>query len=281
MKTMLMLTDFSEAAFRAAEYACDLIDPLQVGRIILFHSFQAVVVGTDLPASTVLNDREIYLNCMESLGLVHDRLKPLAGPTVKIDLLAEDTTLSPDSINELCRKEAVDLVVVGVSGKSGLEKLLMGSVTAQLLRSVDYPLLVVPQNAMIGKTVNNIALSTDLKDHSLIPVNLLHDFLGAFPASLQVVNVLPEEKERYSTETEASIAALQNILKKYDPVFHYIQGDDIVENILSFASKHHISLIIAIPKKHGFFSTVFHQSITKKMAYHSHVPLLCLPALHE
>lgn len=277
---MLILTDFSEAAFRAAEYACDLVDPLQIGRIILFHAFQTVVVGTDLPAATVLNDRQIYLDSMESLGLVHDRLKPLAGPTVKIDLLAEDTSLFPDSINELCRKEAIDLTVMGVSGKTGLEKLLMGSVTTQMLRSGEFPVLIVPQDALIGRAMESIVFSTDLKDVSAIPVDLLHNFLDVFPATLHVVNVLPEAKEKYSPETEESIAKLHATLEKYNPAFHYIQGDDIVENILSFSEQHHVSLIVTVPKKHNFFSTVFHKSISKKLAYNSRVPLLYLPALH-
>jgi nucleotide-binding universal stress UspA family protein len=280
MKTMLILTDFSEAAFRAAEYACELVDPLQIGRIIVFHAYQTVVVGTDLPIATAMTDRQIYLDSMEALGLLHDRLKPLAGPTVKIDLLAEDTSLFPDPINELCRKEAIDLIVMGVSGKSGLEKLLMGSVTTQMLRSGEFPVLIVPQDALIGRVVESIVFSTDLKDVSTIPVDLLHNFLDVFPATLHVVNVMPEAKEKYSPETEESIAKLHAILERYNPDFHYIQGDDIVENILSFSEQQHVSLIIAVPKKHNFFSTVFHKSVSKKLAYNSRVPLLSLPALH-
>lgn len=280
MKSMLILTDFSEAAFRAAEYACALVDSLQVGRIILYHTYQSIAVGTDIPTATAMTDRQIYLDSMEALGLVHDRLRPLAGHAVKIDLLAEDTSLFPGSINELCRREGVDLIVLGVSGKSGVEKVLMGSVTTQVLKSSETPALIVPQEALIGRTVKSMVLSADLKDFSTMPVDLLCKFLDAFPAELHVVNVLPEAREKYSPETEESIAKLHATLEKYQPAFHYIQGDDTVEHILSFVEQQHASLIIAVPKKHGFLSGLFHKSIAKELAYNTRVPLLALPALH-
>ena len=276
---MLILTDFSEAALRAAEYACEWVDALQVRRIVLYHAYQTMVAGTDLPATSVVTtDRQLYQESMESLGLLHDRIKPLVGHTIKIDMLAENQSFLPDFVNQLCKREAIDLIVMGVSGKSGLDKLLMGSITAQTLRSSEYPALIVPQEAFIGRGIKEIVFTTDLKDLPAIPTDLLYGFLDAFPATLQVVNVMPEAKEKYSPETEASITKLYTVLEKYRPAFHYIQGDDIVSNILSFSEQQHASLIITIPKKHHFLGTMFHKSISKKLAYQSKVPLLSLPA---
>lgn len=280
MRSILVLTDFSEPAFHAAEYACQLADRLQVGRIVLYHAYQTVIDGTDLPSSTtIINSQEIYLKSMETLGLVHDRLRSLVGPAVKIELLAEDTSFLPELINELCRREAIDLIVMGVSGKSGLEKLFMGSVTAQTFRTSDFPALIVPPEALIGREIKSIVLATDLKDFSTIPTGLLFEYLDIFKAELLVVNVAPEEAEGYTIETNESITQLQHTLEKYQPAFHYIQGDDIVENILSFSAQHRASLIITFPRKHGFWSTIFHKSISKKLAYNSPIPLLSLPTI--
>ena len=286
MKSILILTDFSEPAFRAAEYVCNWVDCLQAGRIIVYHAYQNIATGatTGIPVAVAsLNDQEMYVRSMESLGMVHDRLTPLVGQSVKIDLWAEDTvSLSlADSVNQLCRREGVDLVVMGASGKSGLEKVLLGSTTSQVLKSSEFPVLVVPQEALVGRAVKTIIFSADLKDFAATPVNRLHRFLDAFPATLHVVNVQPEAKEKYSPETQEAIAKLHAVLEKYNPSFHYLQGDDIVENILSFSEQQHASLIIAVPKKHSFLASVFHKSIAKKLAYHSQIPLLALPALQE
>lgn len=278
MKTMLILTDFSENAFRAAEYAAQLAVPLQISRIILFHAYQSVMAGTDLPIPDTQNDQQFYLEKMENLAMWQDRLKTMAGSNanIKIDLLAEDISL-PSYLNERCKKEGVDVIVMGVSGKSGLEKLLLGSTTSMLIEESKAPVMIVPKDTIIGREIKTIVFATDLKDHSVIPVHELYEFLDAFPAEVRVVNVAPHADEKYSYEAKETITELRTIFEKYNPVFDYINEDNIVEGIHSYAAQHHASLIIVVPRKHGFFSSFFQKSISKKLAYHSDIPLLTLP----
>jgi hypothetical protein len=37
-----------------------------------------------------------------------------------------------------------------------------------------------------------------------------------------------------------------------------------------------IQLVIMVPEKYGFFKSLFHHSVTKKLAFHTHIPLLLL-----
>jgi nucleotide-binding universal stress UspA family protein len=278
MKSMLILSDFSEAAFRAAEYACGLTSPLQINKIVLYHAYETMVPGTDVPVYIPQGEQQIYMESMEALGLLHDRIKSMVDDSTQIDLLAEDTTLS-DRINSLCSEKGIDFIVMGVSGKSGLEKLL-GSTAIEILKISDLPVLVVPNEALIGRGIKTIVFTTDLKESSTVPVNQLNTFLEAFKADIHVANVKSSEAaEKYTPEMEASIAVLHDIMDKYHASFHYITGDNIVDEILNFADQNKASLIITVPKKHSFFSALFHKSISKKLAYNSRVPLLCLPGL--
>jgi len=278
MKSMLILTDLSEAAFRAAEYACELTGFLQIERIVLCHAYQTIVATTDLPVFPEKTDPQIYLESMEALGLMHDRLKPMVGQAVKIDLLAIDAVL-PEMINQQCRELDIDMVVMGVSGKSGLEKLLMGSSTGRILETSEFPVLIVPKEALIGRKMQTIVFTTDLKDIAAIPVDQLYSFLDAFRSDICVVNVeTPAEQEKYSPETKEVIAGLHHLLEKYHTSFYYLEGNDTVESILVFANDRKASLIITVPKAHSFFSAIFHKSISKKLAYNSSIPLLSLPA---
>jgi len=278
MKSMLILTDFSEAAFRAAEYACVLTGLLQIRRIILYHAYQTIVATIDPPVSPVKNNRQVYLESMEALGMLNDRLKAMVGPAVQIDLFAVDAFF-PELINQRCKEEDVDIIVMGVSGKSGLEKLVMGSTTARMLKTSGYPLLIVPRETPLGREIKTIVFTTDLHDISTIPGDQLYSFLDAFKADICVVNVETSAEEgKYSPETKEAIAGLHRLLDRYHPSFYYLEGDDTVESILVFAGDRKGSLIIAVPKKHDFFSTIFHKSISKNLAYNSPVPLLSLPA---
>jgi len=274
---MLILTDFSEAAFRAAEYACGLTGSLQVDRIVLCHAFQTIAVTTDLPVSPVKTDHRIYLESMEALGLLHDRIKPLVGQAVKIDLLALDAVL-PEMINQQCREMGIDMIVMGVSGKSGLKKLLMGSSTARMLETSEFALLIVPKDAQVRSEIKTIVFTTDLTDISAMPVPLLYSFLDAFKSEICVVNVeTPTEEKKYSPETKEAIAGLHHLLDRYPSSFYFLEGDDVTQTILVFAGHHKASLVISVPKRHPFLSAFFHKSISKRLAYNSSIPLLFLP----
>ena len=52
----------------------------------------------------------------------------------------------------------------------------------------------------------------------------------------------------------------------------------MVAGINQFVADNKIDMIVFIPKKHSFFNSIFHESNTKRMAFHSTIPLL---ALHE
>jgi nucleotide-binding universal stress UspA family protein len=282
MKSMLILTDFSEAAFRAAEYACELADTLHIERIILYHAYQTITADEDLPAvTTINNDQQIYLKSMEALGMLHDRIKPIVKDISTIDLVAEDTALMSldDLIDQRNKKEEIDLIVMGTSGKSGLERFLAGSTTSKILRTGKWPVLIVPEQTLPGRVIETIVLTSDLEHKGSVPSHQLYDFLDALPGNLQVVNVGRKAGENYSQEKEEAIAELHELLEKYDPAFHYVAGDHIVEEILAFAEGRHASLIIAVRHKHGFLSRLFHESITKKLAYNFKIPLLSLAGL--
>jgi nucleotide-binding universal stress UspA family protein len=287
MKTMLILTDFSEVAFRAAEYACELAGPLHINRIILFHAYQTLAASADIAGTAPIidpqlyDDRQVYLASMESLGLLHDRLKPMLEPAVNIDLVAENAGLADlvDLINQRSRNESIDMIVMGVSGKSGLEKFLLGSTTTKILREGEWPVLIVPPETLLGRTIKTIVFTSDLERVDSIPTHQLYDLLNALPGKLQVINVERKVAEKFSPEMENAIAGLHELLEKYDPDFHYITGDDIGREILAFAEQQHASLIIAVHQKRRFLSNLFHESITKKLAYNSKIPLLSLPGL--
>ncbi|HEY6899220.1 MAG TPA: universal stress protein [Puia sp.] len=278
MKSILILTDFSEESFRAAEYGCEMARLLQVDQIVLFHAYQTVVSIIDIPLSSVENNVVIHEENMGMLAMQQERLKPMAGD-IRFNLIANDGFL-PEGINQICYEEGVELIVMGVSGKSGFERTVLGSTTARMLENIEFPLLIVPAEAVIGNGVKSVVFASTLKNTTELPMLRLFAFLDAFKPSLAVVNVeTPAEQGKYSPQLREGVEHLQKRLAKYQPAFYYIEGDDVVESLLVFAAEHKSSMIIGVPEKHGVLS--FHKSVSKKLAYNSKIPFLALPAIQK
>jgi nucleotide-binding universal stress UspA family protein len=49
-----------------------------------------------------------------------------------------------------------------------------------------------------------------------------------------------------------------------------------VNGINQFVDEQQVDLVITVPKEHNFFAQLFSSSHTKKLAFHSHVPILVL-----
>lgn len=278
MRSILILTDFSEAAFRAAEYVCGLADSWQPGRMVLYHAYQTAIATSDLPVNSVVTNRKVHQEAMEALSLVSDRLKSILTRPVAIDIIAEDSFL-PDTINERCREQNIDLIVMGAEDRSRIDRLLFGPTTARILKTSRCPVLVVPEHATRGRPVGTIVFATDLKDASALSGHRLYPWLDRLAAGLAVVHVgQAAVQENHQTDTRTASTDLHQLLDRYHPTYHYLGGEDVVKGILEFARDRGASLIIAVPKEHGILSSLFHQSVSEKLAYNSPVPLLFFPS---
>jgi len=277
MRSIIVLTDFSEASFRAAEYACSLADRLEISRIILYHAYEVVITPTEMPVAPVKTDQELYLESMEEMGLMRDRLRSRCPETVVIEMFAEDG-FSPETVNQRCQEQKIDMIVMGISGKSGLDRLMTGSITARMMEKCLFPLLMVPEEVLIGREIRSVVFATDLKDIASIPADRLCSLLEALGAEVHVVNAGPDKERKFLPEEKReAFDALHRMLDKYPSHFHFIDGDNVVDSILVFAGEQHASMVIAMPKKHSFFDGIFHRSVSKRLAYNSRIPLLSLP----
>jgi len=272
MKTLLVLTDFSEAATHAAKYATIFAKQLMATRIILFHKLQKIdaVPNTPLLVDRAYKSREESLQHLKRL--VND-LKFLKHTYTELSYLVKEGSLE-ELTNELITKYQVDYVVMGLTGKSKLEQTLIGSNTIKIAKSITIPLLIVPESSKlvpISKIVSLLSLF-DLKQaqtiHHLLNPLLHHNNFELF--------VLHHENEPHPQNSlhNHNRTSLREQIAPYHPKFFIIGEVDIVKEVLDFCSSYQVSLIIHIEKKRNFFENLFSTDITEEMAYVSHVPVL-------
>jgi len=279
MQTILVLTDFSNVALRAANYAIHLANQLHSKRIILFNAYQSLEPVANVPVTPELpviqaNPDELYKESTMQLDNLRSLLEPTA-PDIIIDTMSDDDILE-EAVKKLISKEHVDLVVAGLADKSNLEKFLVGSHSIRVMENGDYPLVIVPEDAKITP-LERVLLAVDfdmLRRGKSLP--RLVEILNNLHVELFVVNVASDEG--YSDETKEDIKHVHQLLDRYHPSINYIEDSNVVNSINEFADRHDISLIIAIHEKKSLLATIFQKSVSKQLAWQSNVPLLIIPA---
>jgi len=140
-KKILLPTDGSEYANKAAEHAIWIAKESGAEIVALTVMETSTFIG--LPADDLIIRIKEILEEEASNSL--DKIKKLveeSGHDIKLTLKTDEGSPA-DSILNTIEEEGVDLVVMGTSGKHGLDRILLGSVTEKVVRSAKCPVLVV------------------------------------------------------------------------------------------------------------------------------------------
>lgn len=275
MKTIIVPTDFSETAYNAARYAIGLAQQTGATRIVLYHAYELIVPIPDLPTAVpIVNMDDLRESSMEGLRGMQAQLRPMVPSTVTLDVRADNHLLAAN-IDQVCREELADVVVMGITGGSQLEEILVGSNTVDVVKTSAYPVIVVPTQAAFTP-IKKILFACDLrKVAKTTRREPLLRFLDIFKPELHVVNIQKEGREHIHP---AENQELDNMLHDYHPQYHFIDRPNIPEAVTDYAQEIKADLLLIIPKKHGLFDSIFKRSNTSRIAFQTNVPLL---SIHE
>ncbi|MDI6701971.1 universal stress protein [Methanothermobacter wolfeii] len=138
---ILLPTDGSKHANKAAEHAIWIARKSGAEIIALTVMETSSLVG--LPADDLIVRLKEMLEEEASRSLeAVKKLVEESGAGVEITLRTDEGSPA-DAILRTIEKEEVDLVVMGTSGKHGLDRFLLGSVAEKVVRSAGCPVLVV------------------------------------------------------------------------------------------------------------------------------------------
>lgn len=170
VKNILFATDFSEASEAALPYVAAL--SLRYGsEIHLAHVLPEVTFlrpGAPDPAVIGSIYEEAHSGAQEKMQRVTERLKGFPHQShIRHGAIAE-------VITELIREFRIDLLVAGTHGRTGLGKLVMGSVAEEILRQSVCPVLTVGPHVVGAFRQNNHGRQRDVKIAKISPCEILY-----------------------------------------------------------------------------------------------------------
>lgn len=188
----LVPTDFSEASKSALVHAINLVKGFD-GELHLLNVVEN-------PTSTLSLLPFDYINEMEEHGMdeMNAMLKSLdvdLPPTTKIVRSGIPSKTAAETILEYAMDLEVDVIVLGTHGRRGARRLLMGSVTEEVVRRAMCPVLTVRQhkNAYSLQAIKNILVPIDFSEASEKILAVAEKIAHGTGASLTVMHVVDVE----------------------------------------------------------------------------------------
>ncbi len=274
METVIVATDFSESSANAAQYAAKLSGLLGFRTIILYHSYDAAPMAMEIPIPESVDTMAAHERSLLALDALKSQIEPFKATHTTVELVANDLPLLM-GIARLVEQKRAGLVVAGVTGKTGMQQFLMGSNTVNLADECPVPLLIVPNGVEFG-TMAKAVFACDLsKVDRTTPVDTISKFVSKLGLTLLVLNI-ERPNARFDADIIPEQFKLHSLLDHLHPEYHYTEHQDVASGITEFVEAQHASLLMTVPKTYGFFESLFHRSVTKKLAHHTRLPLLVL-----
>ena len=201
-----------------------------------------------------------------------------------------------DVVFEILTKEHIDLVVLGTHGRTGLGKLLMGSVAEEILRQARCPVLTIGPRAsgglkqefeLDGKDLapqeiefREIIFATDFSPESVAAAKFAISLAEEFQARLGLLHVIEERDRDQPSPTEWALEKLERLVPEDAALWCkpaiIIKFGSPAECILKSAAERNADLVVlgVRPAAHLGIETHLTGGTTHKVVAHACCPVL-------
>jgi nucleotide-binding universal stress UspA family protein len=276
MKTILIGIDFSPASVNALRYAAGMAQN-DGARMVLVHAYQPAMLEPYLEYGMY----NALRTQQEDMAMKHfETLKKSISAGARDRLTFEfrlELGNAAEVLLDLSKSLAPDLVVMGIKGANGsvLEKLL-GSTTTAIIQRIEYPLLVIPEEARY-EGLQRIAYATDYQEDDIRVIDEVLYFAKQNHAKLSCVHIRDEASLRESYQQELLKRTYQYDLAHQNIDFQTISHYDVVEGLKHYAAWQKTDLLVMLTHHRSRIGRLFRQSHCRSLALQTRLPLWIYP----
>ncbi|MBZ6496893.1 universal stress protein [Natrinema longum] len=295
--SVLLPTDGSDGALAGARHGIDLAATADATVHVL-----SVIETTDIEGLTSVlesngEEQRAALeadaeSAVESVAtMVRDR-----NPDLEVTTAIERGTPFR-VINRYVEANGIDAVAMGTEGRTGVRRVVLGSVTENVLRTVGVPVLVVPPAASDSRlteaSVENVLLPTDGSDGAAVAVDWGITLATAFDAMVHAIYSVDTSRfpsrmdpgelvaELEQPGEEALEAVRERGREHGCSLTGTIATGPPARVILDYADDNEIDLIAMGTHGRSGFERHFLGSVTETVVRNAELPVFCVPMSGE
>jgi len=296
-KSILCATDFSDFSNHTVNYGVALAQEFGA-RLVVCHviDLSSVAIYGEFQLDPVGQQNRIIEDAEEQLEALTGNQPVEWEPLITVGKPA-------DEILRAVGEKDIDLVISATRGRSGLKRLILGSVTERLMLTLPCPLLVLrsPEHEFVSAPdqrfrLKKILVGCDFSPDSGQALSHALSLAQEFEAELHLANVIetPAQPNLLKAETSATQAIQEdyrNILSQKlkemvpedarnwcTPQTSILEGQPY-EELAEYAESNDIDMIVMGIRGHGLVKTLFLGSTTDRVVRRSPCPVLSVGSM--
>ena len=268
MKKILFPTEFSDHAPAVFTFAVELAYFFKA-QLIMVHAFGK----PDVRATT-------QITMAQKADAVVDKLIELADkntPTdykndVKIDYHAK-VGFPAESILQLATEEEVDLIVMGMTGKTNALETIFGSTALAVLTKADCQVLAIPEKAKFAG-IDNLVYTVNFEFRDFEAINYLKKWSKTFEAPIHCLHMI--EHNENETTVQKKMMVIRETFKGNKMIKYDLRHGDFVQGIEKFAKSKQADIVAMMAHKRNLIEELIATSSVKGVAKRISLPLLVI-----
>lgn len=268
MKKIMFATEFYDHAPKVFKYAAKLAYAFKADLLVMHaHGKPEPMRSSD----EMIQER--HDKVIEKLkGFVTEHLPENYREKIKVDYLAVNA-YPLDGILDTALDEKVELIVMGMTGKTNALGSILGNTTLSVLAQADCQVLMVPEGATFTG-INDLLYTVDFEFRDLQAIHYLKDWSQTLNATLHALHVVEGDEENLD------ILKKMMIMKetfKMDPTIDFdLRFGHFRTEIEKFAMGKKADIVAMISDKHNFISRLLDDSSLEAIATEIDLPLLVI-----
>lgn len=268
MKKILFPTEFSNHAPAVFNYAVELAYFFQA-QLIMVHAFGK----PDVRATTqkCLTDKADSV-VDKLIELADNNIPEEYKKEIKIDYHAK-VGFPAEAILELATEEEVDLIVMGMTGKTNALETIFGSTAIAVLTKADCQVLAIPEKAAFAG-IDNLVYTVNFEFRDFEAINYLKKWSKTFEAPIHCLHMI--EKNENETNALKKMMVIRETLKSNKMIRYDLRHGDFVSNIEKFARSKQADIVAMMSHKRNLIEQIIETSTVKGVAKRINIPLLVI-----
>lgn len=285
--TILVPVDYSAYSILACRYAAKIAEKSD-NKLCFFHAFYSPAfdlieltgglqtqqqLRADVTEKLIENENEDMDKFIDSLYQF-----PEFAPIPKKEITSEiKAGLAKDEIIALANEIKPEMVIMGTRGADKKTASILGSITEVSIRKLKVPVLAIPEDyKFVGQqNLNRIVYLTDFDESDFASIKKLMRFTQFLNLSIHCIHIGPRKDKWELLKMEGLKDYFQKAYHKESVECHILDNKpNLLEALDKYVLENNINIISLTHRKRSLLDSVLKSSMTKKIFYHTQIPLL-------
>ncbi len=285
--TILVPVDYSDCSVLACRYAAKIASKSK-GKIFLFHAFYSPAFDMIELTGSLNTQQQLREDVTEKL--IEGEQEELNRFIDKILTYKEFQNFSPSDISStlkpgLARDEIISfanqceasMVIMGTHGAHKKNVSILGSITEHVIMKLKLPVIAIPEEyTFVGEeNMRKLVYLTDYDESDFASIKYLMQFADLFQMTIHCIHLAIKEDKWESLKMEGLKEYFKKVYGKKSVQCQIIpESNSLLQTLDDFVVNNNINLIALTHRKRKLLEKVFKPSVTKKVFYHTNIPLM-------